>query len=131
MMGIPERLEALLSNSRMGGSVHEEHDQQHAVVRLYTSLTKNSYSHMTCDSTRLGIMNLPRRLLADLCSLDIDEIDVVGGSMHNCPEEHLISDLAVELGSASFPTFFGLDGNARRTQIFSSAGKSHIICGRT
>jgi hypothetical protein len=50
---VPERLEALGPDLVVRGRVHENHDEQHEV---------------TGDATRLGVVDLLRELLADLCS---------------------------------------------------------------
>lgn len=44
---------------------------------------------MTREASRLGVVDLPRRLLADLGALDIDKIDIVRSGVDHCPEEHL------------------------------------------
>ena len=51
VMGVPERLKALATDLVMGGSVHDEHDEQHEV---------------TGDATSLFVMNVLCGNLTDL-----------------------------------------------------------------
>jgi len=81
VVGVPKCLKALLANLLMGSGVHENHDEEHEV---------------TSNSTRLGVMNHLSSFLADLSTLDIDEVDVVGGSMNYTPESHRVSHLTME-----------------------------------
>ncbi len=71
---------------------------------------------MTCASSGLAVVDLQGGLLADLRTLDIDEVDVVSRGVNDCPaadgiiecarlppmcrqslQKHLICDLAMEL----------------------------------
>ena len=51
VVGIPECLKALFSDLVVGGSVHQEHDEEH---------------EMTGDTTSLGVVNVERKLRAHL-----------------------------------------------------------------
>ena len=94
VMGVPEGLEALVTNLVVGGRVHYEHDKQHEVAS---------------DATGLFVVDVLRGKLADLCiglpgirrkeypegvkkthtsPLDIDEVDIVGRSVNHGPEGH-------------------------------------------
>ena len=58
MMGIPESLKRLLSDTVVGSGIHQNHAEQHDV---------------TSDTTRLGIMNLNGSDGSNLRLLNIEE----------------------------------------------------------
>lgn len=68
MVGIPESFERLLTYTRMGGRIHEKHAQQHNVA-----------SNAAC----LSVVNLERANRTDLCLLNIEKVDVMGGDVEN------------------------------------------------
>lgn len=55
VMGVPERLEALLTDLVVRGGVHEYHDEEHEV---------------TSETTRLSVVNLLRALLSNLYEVE-------------------------------------------------------------
>jgi len=81
VMSVPEGFKALGTDLVMGGRVHEEHDQEHEV---------------TSDGSRLGVVDLKCDLLANLGSLDIDEVDIMSSGVHHGPESHGVGDLTME-----------------------------------
>lgn len=62
VVAIPERLEGLLPDAVMRGSVHEEHAEQH---------------DMTGDATRLGVVDLDCRDWTDLRLFDVEEASLL------------------------------------------------------
>jgi hypothetical protein len=99
VVSIPERFEALVANLVVGGGIHEDHHEEH---------------EMASDATRLGIMDLQSDLLSDLSALDVDKVDVMGGSVYHGPESHGVSDLSVEpdvLISREEPLHLGSDNS--------------------
>lgn len=81
VVGVPESLEALLTNPLVGGGVHEDHDEEHEV---------------TSDSSGLGVVDLEGKLLTNLSALDIDEVNVMGGSVNHSPESQGVGHLTME-----------------------------------
>lgn len=69
MVGVPERLEALLSNFVVRSRVDEKHQEEHDVTR---------------ESARLRVHDPPRRLLADLGQLNVKHVDVCEGEEAGC-----------------------------------------------
>lgn len=81
MVSVPEGFKALGANFLVGSAVHDDHDEEH---------------DMTSEATGLGVVDLKRELLADLSAFDVNEVDVMGGSVNHGPESHGISDLSME-----------------------------------
>jgi len=81
VVGVPEGLEALRTNLLVGSGVHEDHDEEHEV---------------TGETTRLGVVDLLSKLLTNLSTLDVDEVDIMRSRVNHSPEEHLVSDLTME-----------------------------------
>ena len=55
VMGVPESLEALVTDLVVGSGVHQEHDQEH---------------EMTGDTASLGVVNIKSPLGTNLCEAD-------------------------------------------------------------
>jgi hypothetical protein len=81
MMSVPKGFETLGADLLVSRGVHENHNQQHEVAG---------------DASWLGVMDLLGSLLANLGALDVDEVNVVSGSVDDSPEKHRISDLTME-----------------------------------
>lgn len=81
MVRVPERFVALLSNLRMRGGEHEQHAEQH---------------DMACDTTGLHVMNLHGGFSSHQGTLHVEEVNVMCCYVNNSPEEHGVSDLAME-----------------------------------
>ena len=81
VMRVPKRLIALLSDLGVRRRVHEQHAEQHDV---------------SGDAAGLGIVDLHGGLAADLRALDVEEVDVVRGHVHDGPGQEGVRDLAVE-----------------------------------
>lgn len=76
VVGVPERLERLLTNAGMGGSVHQEHAEKH---------------DMASDTTSLGVVNLDGGNGTNLRNLDVEEAGVVSvGSFRVRHETYLM-----------------------------------------
>lgn len=58
MMGVPESLERLLTDTMMGRGIHQHHAEHH---------------YMACDSACFGEVYLDRCLRADLVFFDMEE----------------------------------------------------------
>lgn len=71
VVGVPESLERLLTDTSMSGSIHEQHAKEHDV---------------TGNTTRLSVVNLQSGNGTNLPLLDIVKVDVVGGRVADTEE---------------------------------------------
>ena len=78
---VPEGLEGLLPDLRVGGGVHEQHAEEHDVAG---------------DATRLGVVDVEGDLRPDLVLLDVEEVDVVRRDVHDGEYEESVGDLAMK-----------------------------------
>ena len=81
MVGVPEGLEGLLAHAVVGGGEDQEHAEEHYVAG---------------DAARLCIVDLNGSERPDLVALDVKEVDVVRGDVHDDEEEQRVGDLPVE-----------------------------------
>jgi hypothetical protein len=70
VVGVPESFKTLFTDRMVGGSVHQEHNEQHP-TRQYQHTTCANNVRMTSDTSSLSIMNLHRSLFANLRPLDL------------------------------------------------------------
>jgi hypothetical protein len=70
VVGVPEGFKALLAYTLMGGSIHQEHNEQHPTYQSDQTMCVK-YVRMTSNTTSLSIMNLHSSLFSDLSSLDL------------------------------------------------------------
>lgn len=78
---VPERFVALLPYLRVRRGEHEQHAKQHDMAR---------------NTTGLHVMNLHSGFSSHQRTLDVEEVHVVRCYVNNSPEEHGVSDLAME-----------------------------------
>ena len=97
MMGVPERLERLLSDPVVSGRIDEQHAEQHDV---------------SSDTTGLSVMDFKRDFRSNLCYFDVVEatpisgrsqskldiylLDVMSCGVTDGEDEHGVSNLSVE-----------------------------------
>lgn len=81
VMCVPEGLETLVANLVMCGGVHQQQAEKHEVAG---------------DTTGLSVVDIEGGDFPELQTLNVDEVDIVGGGVHDGPENHGISDLTME-----------------------------------
>lgn len=80
MVSVPESLKGLLTNTGVGGRVHEKHAEKH---------------DMTGDTTSLDIVNLKGGNGSDLGQFDVVEVDIVSAGVEDGEEEDGVCELAM------------------------------------
>jgi hypothetical protein len=81
VMCVPKGFKGLLTDPVVGSGIDQKHTEKHNV---------------SSDTTGLSVMNLQRNLRSYLCSLNVEEVNVMCGSMKNRKEKHGIGDLSME-----------------------------------
>ena len=80
-MGVPKGLVALLTDLCVSSCVYRHHAEEH-------DMTRNTRSCV--------VMYLDSTLIPKHVTLDVEEVHVVGGDMHDGPEKHAVSRVAME-----------------------------------
>jgi hypothetical protein len=81
MVSVPESFERLLSNFVVCCCVHEQHAKQH---------------DMPSHTSWLGVVDLNCCNGSNLCSLDVEEVDIMGKNVDHSEDEHCVGTLSVE-----------------------------------
>lgn len=81
VVGVPEGLEALLTNFLSTGRVHEDHDQEHDVAS---------------ETTGLPVVDIKGISRTDLSAFDVDKVDIMGRGVDHCEKGHGVSNLTME-----------------------------------